>query len=129
MSNSGATEELTGSSSAQNPNSVVVDPSNNSIPNNSIAVIPPLPIIVLPLRLLIVEFLRNCDSVLVNPVIFDITKANPTVTETDSTEEPNSLVNTSQANADSSAKDGIRGLNDESLVLDYDAYILKFVSE
>ena len=80
--------------------------------------------------LLVVDFLQNCDSVLVNPVTYETSKACPTTTDKDSTEDSPLPVNPSPAtDADLSTTDGMKSANDQSLVLDYNTYILNTVTE
>ena len=124
------TDQSRQSPSTQGLNRVQENPGQQNDPTENNSVIPPLPIIVLLLCLLVVAFLRNCDSVLVNPIIYDTTTDYSITAAKDYTENNPPPVDTPQAtDSDSSATDGMKSSNDQSLVLDYDAYLLNTVSK
>ena len=86
--------------------------------------IPPLQAIILPLKLLVVEYLRTCDSALVNPIVFaeapvsaNLTDINPELTPSTSP-VPGSM-----------SSDDMKSTNNDSMLLNYNDFLIKSVHE
>ena len=91
-----------------------------ALPISSDTNLPPLPVIILPLKLLIVEYVHNCDSVLVNPIVF-------TIAGTSKNMDNQSIkkgINTKPV-----LHDDMKSPNKGEHILDYEKYILDTVKQ
>ena len=86
--------------------------------------IPPLQAVILPLKLLVVEYLWTCDSALVNPVVFAEAQVSANLTYIN----PELTPSTSPVPG-STSSDDMKSTNDDNMLLNYNDFLIKSVHE
>ena len=97
----------------------------------STSVVPPLQAVILPLKLLVVEYLRTCNSVLVNPIVFtNVPAAASPQSKLTKSSSPNSPASNDDGKSVNS-EDGndVKSANSEEKLLNYDDFLIKSVDE
>ena len=97
----------------------------------STSVVPPLQAVILPLKLLVVEYLRMCNLVLVNPIVFtDVPAAASPHSQLTRSSSPNRLSSIDdRKSVNSEDEHATKSVNKEEKLLNYDEFLIKSVHE